>query len=215
LAHELARVVNGDQKQDRWQAAAAAPPVVPGIKRWRRNSKIKSIDDSRRALEEYLRVFVDYDDWMQQLHDVDLIVTSVGPPQPASAITRRAYDLAGFDPKACEETLLGDCALVPVFADAAQNPKRSAIALQLIGPNGKDYQRIVRESGHVFVAAFQDLNRAACLLQLVLDGMVNHLVIDRPIAAELSRMAKKRLESIRTSGVVTATARSRKNSPRR
>jgi hypothetical protein len=87
--------LNGVETDETLARADGDVPVLPDPRKFKLGGTVLA-----ETLKTYLGLFPDCEECLGQnglIRDVDLIVTSVGPPLPVSPITRWIFDLAGFD----------------------------------------------------------------------------------------------------------------------
>jgi len=188
IAHRLAQA---QPKQDagRQYALSGVPPVVPSV--FRTPSQRKAFDAYVELVGDYERIFVGRRDARPLIKSVDAIVTSVGPSIAVSEYTGRLYDLAEFRPtglgtEAC--ALVGDLAGIPILrsGDHSKEVQQQVRAFEdrLLGVKREDFRRVAAH-GIVCVLASGDVARVPCLIELARQGLMTHLLVDSPIAAEL------------------------------
>jgi len=194
LAYNLSQTVNGPGTDRRyWRSPTAVPPVMPNPSKFKLRGQVL-----RETLEAYLRLFPDYTECFGTeglLIDTQLIITSVGPPHPVSRITQWMFELAGFDVKALP--LAGDIAGIPILdSTRATELQRKRIerfeAESLIGATSATFQGTIHRGGRVVVVVIGDTTRALCLLEIVRRNMATDILIDKPVAKELSRLLENR-----------------------
>lgn len=188
---QTVNVVNTDLRY--WRSPTAVPPVMPDPSKFNLPRHVL-----RETLETYLRLFPDYSECFGPeglINHTQLIITSVGPPNPVSRITQWMFQLAGFQAK--ELPLAGDVAGIPILdSTRATDLQRKSVerfeAESLIGATSSTFYATIGAGGRVVVVVFADTTRAQCLLEIIQRRMATDVLIDKPVAKELIRLLEGR-----------------------
>jgi hypothetical protein len=193
LAHYLCETLNGvDTDERHWRAPTATPPVLPDPRKFKLGGRVLA-----ETLKTYLGLFPDGEECFGEMglirRDVQLVVTSVGPPLPVSPITQWIFDLAGFDTRTLP--LVGDVAGIPILDSRRDTEAQRASVTRfeeesLIGATSTTFRETISRGGRVVAVVFDDVTRARCLLEMVRKGMATDLLVDRRVAKEVDRLIK-------------------------